>query len=95
MEDVEAFSKTYRAKLDEAELAKSVPENLSLEVLFQVSYCILSYVGGRDIIHDYCDEQYSRVQILKVLFRPIGFTFGLSAFHRILLIMFLNFRANK
>ncbi|KAK2390558.1 hypothetical protein QL285_064085 [Trifolium repens] len=32
MEDVEAFSKTYRAKLDEAELAKSVPENLSLEV---------------------------------------------------------------
>ncbi|KAM1030144.1 hypothetical protein FF1_034026 [Malus domestica] len=32
MEDIEAFSRTYRAKLDEAELAKSVPENLSLEV---------------------------------------------------------------
>ncbi|CAJ2667583.1 unnamed protein product [Trifolium pratense] len=32
MEDIEAFSKTYRAKLDEAELAKFVPENLNLEV---------------------------------------------------------------
>ncbi|KAK7282639.1 hypothetical protein RIF29_11577 [Crotalaria pallida] len=32
MEDIEAFSTTYRAKLDEAELAKFVPENLSLEV---------------------------------------------------------------
>ncbi|CAL0305468.1 unnamed protein product [Lupinus luteus] len=32
MEDIEAFSTTYRAKLDEAELAKVVPENLYLEV---------------------------------------------------------------
>ncbi|KAJ1395784.1 RimP, N-terminal domain superfamily [Sesbania bispinosa] len=32
MEDIEAFSTTYRTKLDEAELAKFVPENLSLEV---------------------------------------------------------------
>ncbi|XP_061348153.1 uncharacterized protein LOC133293580 [Gastrolobium bilobum] len=32
MEDIEVFSTTYRAKLDEAELAKLVPENLSLEV---------------------------------------------------------------
>ncbi|XP_030465342.2 uncharacterized protein LOC115684653 [Syzygium oleosum] len=32
MEDIEAFSATYRARLDEAEAAKSVPENLSLEV---------------------------------------------------------------
>ncbi|XP_019414265.1 PREDICTED: uncharacterized protein LOC109326069 [Lupinus angustifolius] len=32
MEDIEAFSTTYRAKLDEAELAKFVPENLYLEV---------------------------------------------------------------
>ncbi|PQP94386.1 uncharacterized protein Pyn_15989 [Prunus yedoensis var. nudiflora] len=32
MEDIEAFSRTYRARLDEAELAKSLPENLSLEV---------------------------------------------------------------
>lgn len=32
MEDIEAFSTTYRAKLDEAELAKFIPENLSLEV---------------------------------------------------------------
>ncbi|KAA0058895.1 DUF150 domain-containing protein [Cucumis melo var. makuwa] len=32
MEDIEAFSTTYRARLDEAELAKSVPENISLEV---------------------------------------------------------------
>lgn len=32
MEDIEAFSATYRAKLDEAENAKSIPENISLEV---------------------------------------------------------------
>ncbi|OMO58542.1 Ribosome maturation factor RimP [Corchorus capsularis] len=32
MEDVEAFSVSYRSKLDEAELAKSVPENITLEV---------------------------------------------------------------
>lgn len=57
MEDVEAFSTGYRAKLDEAELAKSVPENISLEVLFQVSYWILSYVGRRDIARDYHDEK--------------------------------------
>jgi len=37
MEDIEAFSATYRAKLDEAELAKSVPDNLCLEVPSQVS----------------------------------------------------------
>ncbi|KAI3417607.1 uncharacterized protein J3R85_014269, partial [Psidium guajava] len=37
MEDIEAFSSTYRARLDEAEAAKSVPENLSLERSFQVS----------------------------------------------------------
>ncbi|GAV58827.1 DUF150 domain-containing protein [Cephalotus follicularis] len=32
MEDIEAFTATYRAQLDEAELAKSIPENISLEV---------------------------------------------------------------
>ncbi|XP_022141366.1 uncharacterized protein LOC111011782 isoform X2 [Momordica charantia] len=32
MEDIEAFSSTYRTRLDEAELAKSVPENISLEI---------------------------------------------------------------
>ncbi|RZC18120.1 uncharacterized protein LOC114410343 [Glycine soja] len=32
LEDIEAFSATYRAKLDEAELAKSVPDNICLEV---------------------------------------------------------------
>ncbi|KAJ0086315.1 hypothetical protein Patl1_08140 [Pistacia atlantica] len=32
MEDIEAFSASYRAKLDEAEIAKSIPENMSLEV---------------------------------------------------------------
>ncbi|GMN48379.1 hypothetical protein TIFTF001_017560 [Ficus carica] len=32
MEDIEAFSTTYRAWLDEAELAKSIPENIYLEV---------------------------------------------------------------
>lgn len=37
MEDIEAFSRAYRAKLDEAEVAKSLPENLSLEVYFYFS----------------------------------------------------------
>ena len=32
MTDIEAFSSIYRAKLDEAEIAGSVPENLYLEV---------------------------------------------------------------
>lgn len=32
MEDIEAFSRTYRTRLDEAEVARSVPENLCLEV---------------------------------------------------------------
>ncbi|CAN8234285.1 unnamed protein product [Cochlearia groenlandica] len=32
MEDIEAYSKIYRAKLAEAELAKSIPNNISLEV---------------------------------------------------------------
>ncbi|XP_022939572.1 uncharacterized protein LOC111445430 isoform X2 [Cucurbita moschata] len=32
MEDIEAFSSRYRARLDEAELSKTVPENISLEV---------------------------------------------------------------
>ncbi|CAA7013463.1 unnamed protein product [Microthlaspi erraticum] len=32
MEDIEAYSKIYRAKLAEAELAKSIPDSISLEV---------------------------------------------------------------
>ncbi|XP_024030628.1 uncharacterized protein LOC21387060 isoform X2 [Morus notabilis] len=32
MGDIEAFSAAYRARLDEAELAKSIPENICLEV---------------------------------------------------------------
>ncbi|XP_006300530.2 uncharacterized protein LOC17896508 [Capsella rubella] len=32
MEDIEAYSTIYRAKLAEAELAKSIPDNISLEV---------------------------------------------------------------
>ncbi|KAM3711569.1 hypothetical protein ACJW31_01G118100 [Castanea mollissima] len=32
MEDIEAFSVTYRARLDEAQLNRSIPENVSLEV---------------------------------------------------------------
>lgn len=32
MEDIEAFSTTYRARLDEAELAKTMTENITLEV---------------------------------------------------------------
>jgi len=36
MEDIEAFSATNKGKLDEAELAKSIPDNICLEVTFQV-----------------------------------------------------------
>ncbi|XP_071722681.1 uncharacterized protein [Rutidosis leptorrhynchoides] len=32
MEDIEAFTTRYRARLEEAEQAKSIPENISLEV---------------------------------------------------------------
>ncbi|XP_006390123.2 uncharacterized protein LOC18008648, partial [Eutrema salsugineum] len=32
MEDIEVYSTIYRAKLSEAELAKSIPDNISLEV---------------------------------------------------------------
>ncbi|KAH9617319.1 hypothetical protein KSS87_009522 [Heliosperma pusillum] len=32
MSDIEAFSKAYQARLDEAELAKTLPENVTLEV---------------------------------------------------------------
>ncbi|KAL5550208.1 hypothetical protein UlMin_000384 [Ulmus minor] len=32
MEDIQAFSTTYQARLDEAELAKSIPKNVSLDV---------------------------------------------------------------
>jgi hypothetical protein len=43
MEDIEAFSATYRARLDEAELNKSIPENVSLEVPFPSSFLFLSF----------------------------------------------------
>ena len=33
MTDIEAFSAAYRTRLDEAEQAKTIPENISLEVL--------------------------------------------------------------
>jgi len=36
MKDIEAYSAINTAKLDEAELAKSVPHNICLEVPFQV-----------------------------------------------------------
>ncbi|KAK4859709.1 hypothetical protein QYF36_010375 [Acer negundo] len=32
IEDIEAFTASYRAKLEEAEIAKSIPENVSVEV---------------------------------------------------------------
>lgn len=55
MEDIEAFSASYRAKLDEAENAKSIPENISLEVaanlyLFCYSFFLslfIVFVSGR------------------------------------------------
>lgn len=41
MEDVEAFSVSYRARLDEAELARSVPQNITLEVMMFSNHCYL------------------------------------------------------
>ncbi|KAK3229801.1 hypothetical protein Dsin_001682 [Dipteronia sinensis] len=32
IEDIEVFTASYRAKLEEAEIAKSIPENISVEV---------------------------------------------------------------
>ena len=41
MEDIEAFSVSYRARLDEAELARSVPENITLEVMISSNHSFL------------------------------------------------------
>ena len=38
--DIEAFSTAYRAQLDEAEVAKTIPENIYLEVLV---FCFLHW----------------------------------------------------
>lgn len=38
MEDTEAFSANYTTRLDETELCKSTPENLSLELAFLSSF---------------------------------------------------------
>ena len=43
MEDIEAFSATYRARLAEAELSKSIPENVSLEVSFPSYFLFFSF----------------------------------------------------
>ena len=45
MEDIEAFSRTYRTRLDEAEIARSVPENLCLEVSTSISLLTLSMLS--------------------------------------------------
>ena len=49
MEDIEAFSVTYRARLDEAQLNKSIPENISLEVsVSQLFSFFIVHLGGGD-----------------------------------------------
>lgn len=45
MEDIEAFSSTYRAWLGEAEVAKLIPENISLEVCFFFSKYLFPFVS--------------------------------------------------
>jgi heme/copper-type cytochrome/quinol oxidase subunit 2 len=49
MEDIEAFSTTYRARLDEAELAKTITENITLEVVVFPIYffAFLFFFRGR------------------------------------------------
>ena len=45
MEDIEAFSTTYRARLDEAELAKTITENTTLEVVvFPIYFSFLVFL---------------------------------------------------
>lgn len=46
MENIETFSAAYREKLDEAELAKSVPDNLCLEVHLKCLVDMFCYLGG-------------------------------------------------
>lgn len=49
MEDIEAFSVTYRARLDEAQLNRSIPENISLEVsVYQLFSFFSVNLGGGD-----------------------------------------------
>lgn len=38
MTDIEAFSKIYRARLDEAEATGNIPGNISLEVISAVFF---------------------------------------------------------
>ena len=45
MEDIEAFSVSYRAKLDEAELARSVAENITLEVVIFPKHYLFSVIS--------------------------------------------------
>lgn len=56
MEDIEAFTVAYREKLDEAENAKSIPENMSLEVIF--SFQLLYYF--------FCNNHLIRINIGKL-----------------------------
>ena len=49
MEDIEAFSVAYRARLDEAQLNKSIPDNISLEVSVSQLFSFFSVnLGGGD-----------------------------------------------
>jgi hypothetical protein len=47
MEDIEAFSTTYRARLDEAELAKTITKNITLKVVvFPIFFVFLVFLSG-------------------------------------------------
>lgn len=53
MEDIEAFSTTYRARLGEAELAKTIPENIALEVMaFSYCFCTFLVIFTVHAVHD-------------------------------------------
>lgn len=56
MMDIEAFSLRYREKLDEAEVAGSIPNNVSLEVRNPLLHCqfyvILCHLEGFVITKD-------------------------------------------
>ncbi|KAL8515207.1 hypothetical protein ACS0TY_014063 [Phlomoides rotata] len=59
MTDIEAFSKTYRARLDEAEASGNIPGNISLEVTCAILFPLFSLTPSKhsSITHSRCLHQ--------------------------------------
>lgn len=55
MNDIEAFSSAYQSRLDEAELGKRIPENISLEVIQLMALKMLPRLGTKLFPKCFCD----------------------------------------